>query len=70
METKELDMIKRESISSASIANELGISIYDIGKMLGYSRVETTEIYTHSFDKIHKKNIDKIAKSISKNSES
>jgi len=46
----------------ASIANELGINLYDISKALGHSQVGTTsQVYTHMFDKIHKKAISKIA---------
>lgn len=49
----------------ASIANELGISLYDISKTLGHSNVGTTsQIYTHVFDKTHKKTIDIIASKI------
>lgn len=48
--------------SFASIANDLGINMYDISKALGHSQVGTTsEIYTHMFDKSHKKAISKIA---------
>ncbi|QNU67668.1 tyrosine-type recombinase/integrase [Ruminiclostridium herbifermentans] len=50
----------------ASIANELGTNLYDISKALGHSQVGTTsQIYTHMFDKTHKKAISKIADVIS-----
>ncbi|MCX7748699.1 MAG: tyrosine-type recombinase/integrase [Clostridia bacterium] len=46
----------------ASIANDLGINLYDISKALGHSQVGTTsQIYTHMFDKTQKKAISKIA---------
>jgi len=46
----------------ASIANELGTNLYDISKALGHSQVGTTsQVYTHMFDKTHKKAISKIA---------
>ncbi len=46
----------------ASIANDLGTNLYDISKALGHSQVGTTsQIYTHMFDKTHKKAISKIA---------
>jgi len=52
----------------ASIANELGVSIYDISKALGHSKIGTTsEIYTHLFDKTHKKAIDKVADEFKEN---
>lgn len=48
--------------SFASIANELGINLFDISKALGHSQVGTTsQIYTHMFDATHKKAISKIA---------
>jgi integrase len=46
----------------ASVANDLGVSLFDISKALGHSQVGTTSgIYTHTFDKTHKKAISKIA---------
>jgi integrase len=46
----------------SSIANDLGISIHDISKALGHSDIGTTsKIYTHIFDKTHKKAINKLA---------
>jgi len=46
----------------ASVANELGVGLYDISKALGHSQIGTTsEIYTHMFDKTHKKTISKVA---------
>ncbi|RCX07902.1 site-specific recombinase XerD [Anaerobacterium chartisolvens] len=49
----------------ASIANELGTNLYDISKALGHSQVGTTsQIYTHVFDKTHKKAISKIADAV------
>lgn len=48
--------------SFASVANSLNINLYDISKALGHSKVGTTsDIYTHVFDKTHKKAIDKVA---------
>lgn len=48
--------------SFCSIANDLGVSIYDISKALGHSQVgTTTQIYTHLLDKTHEKAISKIA---------
>jgi len=56
--------------SFASVANELGISLYDISKALGHSQVGTTsEIYTHLFDKSHKKAINKISDAFKKSKE-
>jgi integrase len=47
--------------SFVSIANELGINLFDISKALGHSQVGTTsQIYTHMFDATHKKAISKI----------
>lgn len=51
----------------ASIANELGVSLYDISKALGHSEIGTTTIYTHLFDKTHKKAINKIADTFKEN---
>ena len=51
--------------SFSSIANELGASLFDISKALGHSQVGTTsEIYTHMYDKTHKKAINQIAKGL------
>jgi integrase len=50
----------------ASLANELGISLYDISKALGHGDVGvTSKVYTHSFDKTHKSAISKIASILS-----
>lgn len=54
----------------ASIANQLGVSLYDISKALGHSQVGTTsQIYTHEFDKTHKQAINTIATIITKKPE-
>jgi integrase len=54
--------------SFASVANSLGIPIYDIGKALGHSAPEITgKIYTHLFDKKHKETMRKVADSMAKN---
>jgi len=46
----------------ASLANDMNVNLYDISKALGHSQVGTTsEIYTHLFDKTHKKAINKVA---------
>jgi integrase len=51
----------------ASIANELGVSLYDISKALGHSQIGTTgNIYTHLFDKTHKEAIDTVSNAIKK----
>ncbi|GHV40072.1 site-specific integrase [Clostridia bacterium] len=48
--------------SFASIANELGINMFDISKALGHSAIATTsKIYTHMFDPTHTTAIDKVA---------
>lgn len=48
--------------SFASVANELGVNVYDISRALGHSHISTTtQIYTHLLDKTHKKAISKIA---------
>lgn len=49
----------------ASIAQECGISIFEISKALGHSTVATTSnIYTHLFDDTHAKVIDGVAQGI------
>ena len=49
----------------ASIAQELGISIFEISKALGHSTIATTSnIYTHLFDETHAKVTDSVAKGI------
>lgn len=46
----------------ASIANDLGVPMYDISKALGHGDISTTSsTYTHMFDKTHKKAIKKVA---------
>ena len=46
----------------ASLTNDMNVNLYDISKALGHSQVGTTsEIYTHLFDKTHKKAINKVA---------
>lgn len=46
----------------ASVANSLGVPMFDIGKALGHSTPATTSrIYTHLFDQSHATTIDKIA---------
>lgn len=46
----------------ASVANSLGIPMFDIGKALGHSTPATTSrIYTHLFDQSHTSTIDKVA---------
>ena len=48
-----------------SVANSLGIPMYDIGKALGHSTPATTsKIYTHLFDKTHTSVFDKVAEQI------
>jgi len=50
----------------ASISNELGTNLYDISKALGHSQVSTTsQVYTHVFEKTHRKAISKIADAVS-----
>lgn len=51
----------------ASIANEMGIPIYNISRVLGHSSVAITSgIYTHLFDETHKKTIDRVTEAIMK----
>ena len=51
--------------SFASVANSLGVNIFDISKALGHSNISTTtEIYTHLLDKTHKTAINKIANAL------
>lgn len=48
--------------SFASIANDMGVPLYEISKALGHSDIKiTSEIYTHLFDKTNKKAINKVA---------
>lgn len=47
--------------SFASVANAKGVTLYDIGKVLGHSTPSTTgKIYTHLFDKNHQELLDKM----------
>lgn len=50
--------------SFASIANNLGINLYSIGKALGHSKTDTTEIYTHSFDDTYATIINEVSNAI------
>ena len=51
--------------SFASIGNDLGLTIFDIGKALGHSNSETTSrIYIHAFDKQNTSIISNIGNSI------
>ncbi len=51
----------------ASVANSLGVPMYDIGKALGHSTPATTgKIYTHLLDNNHQDTLDKIAESLNK----
>lgn len=51
--------------SFASIANDLGISLFDISKALGHGTPSTTgKVYTHLFDQTNKKTIDRVAEAI------
>lgn len=53
--------------SFASIANDLGISLFDISKALGHGTPSTTgKVYTHLFDQTNKKTIDRVAEAILK----
>lgn len=52
----------------ASVANSLGIPMFDIGKALGHSTPATTSrIYTHLFDQSHTSTIDKVAEALTTN---
>ena len=47
--------------SFASVANAKGVTLYDIGKVLGHSTPSTTgKIYTHLFDKNHQELLEKL----------
>lgn len=47
--------------SIASIGNEVGLSVYDISKILGHSSTDTTSrIYMHAFDVTHRDGINRI----------
>lgn len=47
--------------SMASIGNEVGLTLYDISKMLGHGSADTTgRIYMHVFDDTHSEAINKI----------
>ena len=51
----------------ASVANSLGVPMYDIGKALGHSTPATTgKIYTHLLDNNHQDTLNKIAESLNK----
>lgn len=51
--------------SFASIANSIGVTIFDIGKILGHSTIGTTgKIYTHLFDKTEATPIQSVANAI------
>ena len=51
----------------ASIANDLGVSLFDISKALGHGEIATTsKVYTHMFDKTNKKAIDIVSKQLNK----
>ncbi len=51
--------------SFASIANNQGVSLFDIGKALGHSTPSTTgKIYTHLFDQTHERTVNCIAQAI------
>ncbi len=46
----------------ATVANSLGVSLYDIGKALGHSTPSTTgKVYTHMLDSTHEDTMTKIA---------
>jgi integrase len=46
----------------ASVANLLGVNLFEIGKVLGHSTPSTTgKIYTHMFDDTHEATLDKVA---------
>ena len=52
----------------ASIANDLGVSLYDISKALGHGDIATTtKVYTHMFDKTNKKAIDVVSQGMNQN---
>ena len=54
----------------ASVANSLGIPMFDIGKALGHSTPATTSrIYTHLLDQRHTKTLNKIAEALAPNIE-
>jgi integrase len=64
IDNNELEPISLHNLrhSFASICNDLGINIHDISKALGHSHISTTSaIYTHMFDKTHKKAISRMA---------
>lgn len=47
--------------SIASIGNEVGLTLYDISKILGHSSIDTTvRTYMHTFDDTHREGINKI----------
>lgn len=51
----------------ASIANSMGVPLFDISKALGHSTVTTTsKIYTHSFEKANQKAIKSVSDSLKK----
>lgn len=46
----------------ASVANSQGVTLFEIGKVLGHSTPSTTgKIYTHMFDDTHQDTLDKVA---------
>lgn len=51
--------------SVASIANEAGVTLFNISKMLGHSSPDVTgKVYTHLFDETNKEAFGKIAKAL------
>ena len=51
--------------SFASIANDLGVPMFNISKALGHgSTAVTSGIYTHMFDDSHKETIDRVTEAI------
>ena len=51
--------------SFASIANDLGVPMFNINKALGHgSTAVTSGIYTHMFDDSHKETIDRVTEAI------
>ncbi len=56
--------------SFASLANAVGVSLYDTSKLLGHSTTATTSnIYTHMYDKAHKEQTETIASALNKKDE-
>ena len=51
----------------ASVANSLGITLFEIGKVLGHSTPSTTGmIYTHMFDDTHEATLERVAEAENK----